>query len=327
MAANLTQHLRGGKQVLQKLDAFSTLSPVVTRVLGQNPGSFTLNGTNTYLIGSGPKRILWDTGEGLEDYVETLRKAMSEVGCTGLQAIVISHWHFDHLGGVPSVVKAFSESETSPVPVYKFIPEELEPSYGGEGAVTPYEIWPKDKFTPLGDGDVLRTEGATLRVYLTPGHANDHLVGVIEEEQSMLSADNVLGEGTGVFRDLTAYLASLQRMKDLKPQKLYPGHGPVIEDAIERIDAYVEHRMGRVRQVEGAMRDAGQEAALTVEQITRAVYPSDLDPKLFGPAMYNTVNVLTYLSSEKRAEKTGPEPKEPFTQQWKLCLSASASGL
>mmetsp|Transcript_5385 Transcript_5385/g.9400 ORF Transcript_5385/g.9400 Transcript_5385/m.9400 type:complete len:327 (+) Transcript_5385:183-1163(+) len=317
MAPSLTHHLQGGKQVLQKLDPFSKLTPIVTRVLGANPGSFTLNGTNTYLIGTGAKRILWDAGEGVVEYVDNLRAAMSQVGCTGIEAIIVSHWHFDHLGGVPSVVEAFSEAGASPIPVYKYIPDELEPAFGGEGAVTPYEIWPKDKFTPLKDGQVVTTEGASIRVIYTPGHANDHLVGIIEEEQSMLSADNVLGEGTGVFRNLTAYIDSLKSMRDLKPTKLYPGHGPIVEDAVDRINAYIEHRMGRVRQVEGIMKSAEQ-TVLTLHEITKRVYPADLSPHLFGPAMLNTHNVLFYLQAQQIIRQVDRNAEEAKDHTWQV---------
>lgn len=61
----------------------------------------------------------------------------------------------------------------------------------------------------------------------------------------MFSGDNVLGIGTGVFRDLARYLSSLEKMKALKPPSLYPGHGPVVENGVERIQDYIDHRKQR----------------------------------------------------------------------------------
>ncbi|CAK8996995.1 Endoribonuclease LACTB2 (Beta-lactamase-like protein 2) [Durusdinium trenchii] len=325
--SSLTQHLRSGKQVLQQLEPVSVLTPRVTRVLGGNPGPFTLTGTNTYLVGTGSKRILFDTGDGLPVFVEHLRAAFDRTGCTGLECIVVSHWHHDHLGGVASV-QEFLGNE---VPVFKFIPASLEETFGGEGARAPYDMWPKEKFTHLEDGAVLKVEGATLRFHFTPGHANDHMVAMLEEEGAMLSADNVLGTGTGVFRDLTQYLDSLQKMHDLKPSRLYPGHGPVVEDAVARISAYVEHRTARVRQVEAAFSPPAAEEeesdptsttastsasvsaseVLSLTEITRRVYPADLDPKLFRPAMANTANVLRHLATVGVVAQLGDE-------EWKL---------
>jgi hypothetical protein len=70
--------------------AFERLSPLVVRIMGRNPGPFTLQGahfrgfdsncqgTNTYLVGSGKKRILIDTGEGKPDYIQGLADACKE---------------------------------------------------------------------------------------------------------------------------------------------------------------------------------------------------------------------------------------------------------
>jgi hypothetical protein len=69
------------------------LSDKVICVLAQNPGSFTLNGTNTYLVGTGKKRLLIDTGEGgvpLQNYLPVLRRAMSQYGIEGLDGIIVT---------------------------------------------------------------------------------------------------------------------------------------------------------------------------------------------------------------------------------------------
>ena len=186
--ASLTAHLKGGKQMLPPLPAVERLSPLVWRLLGMNPGSFALTGTNTYLIGSGERRILLDTGEGRPAYLDTLERGMREAGCSAISEIVVSHWHFDHLGGVPSVVARLGGA----VPVRKFMPLEKEATFGGEGAVDPFDIWPRERFVPLADGERLASaEGATLRVMHTPGHANDHVALVLEEENAMFTGDNV----------------------------------------------------------------------------------------------------------------------------------------
>ena len=97
------------------------ISDRVVRVLGLNPSAYTLAGTNTYLVGTGASRILIDAGDGRQPgYVPTLRRAMQAHGATSLQCIVVTHWHHDHLGGVPAVLEAFG----SDVPVYKFMPRE-----------------------------------------------------------------------------------------------------------------------------------------------------------------------------------------------------------
>jgi glyoxylase-like metal-dependent hydrolase (beta-lactamase superfamily II) len=105
--SRLTSHFKGGQQNLPTIADFERLSPRVMTVLGKNPGPFALTGTNTYLIGEGPKKILLDTGEGNPEYIPNLERAMASCGCTGISKIIITHWHFDHLGGLPSVQQRF----------------------------------------------------------------------------------------------------------------------------------------------------------------------------------------------------------------------------
>lgn len=74
------------------------LSPLVACVLGQNPGAMTLQGTNTYLVGTGPARILIDTGEGKPGYLKSLVEMMQNLGASRLSDVILSHWHPDHTG-------------------------------------------------------------------------------------------------------------------------------------------------------------------------------------------------------------------------------------
>jgi len=83
------------------------LSDAVYTVLGMNPGPFTLEGTNTYLVGSGSSRILIDTGEGVDAYEANLKKAVEGSGCKDIEHILITHNHPDHVGGIKSVLKQF----------------------------------------------------------------------------------------------------------------------------------------------------------------------------------------------------------------------------
>jgi ribonuclease/clavin/mitogillin len=111
--------------------------------------------------------------------------------------------------------------------------------------------------TPIDDGSRLHAEGATLRAIHAPGHAEDHLCFVLEEEGSLFSGDNVLGVGTTVIPgeggDLGDYMRSLARLQEEAPSVIYPAHGPRIDDGVAKLAEYVAHRHQREREILDAL--------------------------------------------------------------------------
>merc|ERR1712216_222547 len=130
------------------------LSPFVTRILGKNPSAFTLQGTNTYLVGApnAKARVLIDTGDAFSSaaYTPLLLKAMRELNVSNIAAIILTHHHADHVGGVHAVLKALSQKDSSakqePVPVFKM-------KFPGDDAT----------FVDVNDGDILHTDGTLKR--------------------------------------------------------------------------------------------------------------------------------------------------------------------
>ena len=215
---------------LKDIDAWSDLVMVV---LGQNPGPFTGPGTNTYLIGSGTHRILLDTGQGVGSYLNVLERAVAEgPGLEGLERIVITHAHPDHIGGVTGIFERLGR-----VPVHKMPRPELDQDI---------------EIDALADGCVIRTEGATLRGIWTPGHACDHLCFFLEEERALFTGDVVLGAGTTVIPrdgDLGDYMDSLARILELDMDVIYPAHGPAIREPHAKVREYIAHRELRDAQI------------------------------------------------------------------------------
>lgn len=264
----------------------------VSVALGQNPTPFTGPGTNTYLIGTGPERILLDTGQGLPEYLPVLERALGETGCT-IQEIVLTHGHPDHIGGVAQIRERFGELEVKKFP----LADEL------------FEI------TALEDGSVVRTEGASLRALHTPGHALDHLCFILEEENALFSGDNVLGVGTTVIPaqsgDLGDYMASLQRVLSQEPGRIYPAHGPCIEDGPAKLREYIAHRQDRENQILSAM-GTGVQRVPDIVAVVYAAYPKALHPA----AGQSVASHLLKLEREGRVRRG--EGADPVHAEWNL---------
>lgn len=315
MSERLQAHFQGGQQQLPEVPITKRLSERVFVALGMNPSAFSLRGTNTYIVGTGKKRILIDTGDAdfTGEYIPVLKRALAESGGEGLEQIIVTHWHRDHVGGVKKVLEAFGPE----LPVRKIVPlegaEVVWSGGGGEGETSSVAALDGCRLEPLADGEIVRTEGATLRVLYTPGHANDHAVLVLEEERAMFTGDNVLGTGTPVFRDLPLYLRSLRRMQAEKPLALYTSHGPAVEDGEAYMAEYIGHRTARIDQVKEKLAKAGG-AWLTAEEVTRSIYTQHPE-HLIGPATGNTVQALRVLREEGSVacDIDAPDAANPYT--------------
>jgi len=229
-------------QNLPELPDVARLSVRVVRILGQNRGSFTLQGTNTYVVGTGTHRAIVDAGDGNSKHIVKLKEFLANEGAT-ISDVVVTHWHEDHMGGVPLFRREFPG-----VRVWKKLlkDDERDPTGGSF-----------DK--RIENGTVIAVEGATLRALLTPGHTKDHIALVFEEEGAIFTGDCVLGSGTAVFESLHEYMGSLRILRrelellglQLEQQvpKLYPGHGPVVQDGCQKVRDYIAHRQLREDQV------------------------------------------------------------------------------
>ncbi|KAL4932129.1 putative metallo-beta-lactamase domain protein [Aspergillus undulatus] len=269
---------------LVPLPEVERLSASVVRILGGNPGKFTLQGTNTYLVGKGPRRILIDTGEGKPSWATHLKKVLSDENATVHQALV-THWHHDHVGGIPDLLRLCPE-------------------------VTVYKHQPAEGQTNIEDGQVFKVEGATLKAAHTPGHTVDHMMLVFEEEDAVFTGDNVLGHGTAVFEDLKAYLDSLKRMQNRVSGRGYPGHGAVVKSATAKIEEYIKHRQQREDEIIRVLRygklDVGDherspelKSWWTPLEIVKIIY-HNVPENLHLPAANGVIQVLHKLEAEGR---------------------------
>lgn len=274
---------------LPEIKDVEQLSPCVTRIIGQNPSGFTLQGTNTYLIGH-PKhkeRFLLDTGSGFPAYTDLLRNYLNKKGLT-IVAIAISHWHPDHHGGLAEVLTLAPQAR-----LYKYVVEDININ------TTPFE------FRHWADEEVLEECGVHLKAYFTPGHCDDHLSVWLEEEEVLFSGDNLLGHGSSVFKDFGRYLDSLMSMRDLPNLALvYPGHGLPIKDGVDGFNKNIELRYRRVYEIYEELR---RHTELTDEELVQRIYQG-LESRsriVQIGALSNTQHYLAKLEQDGKAEFDG----------------------
>lgn len=260
------------------------ISSRIIRVLGCNPSPMTLQGTNTYLIGTGKRRILLDTGDaGVPQYINHLKTVLHNEK-VDLSHIFISHWHHDHVGGINDVLELENTRECQ---IWKY------PRSEDDTTVT--------KFDYLKDGQEFCVEGATLRVLHTPGHTTDHVVFHLLEENAIFSADCILGEGTAVFEDLHDYINSLQLILELEPSIVYPGHGNIVHDPTEKIKFYINHRLQRESQILDILKENVDSCFDEMELVSK-IYV-DTPENLFPAAAVNVGHHLTKLAKEGKIVK------------------------
>ncbi|RAL12386.1 metallo-beta-lactamase type thioesterase tpcB [Aspergillus homomorphus CBS 101889] len=262
------------------------ISPRVLRVLGQNAGKFTLQGTNTYIVGTGHQRLIIDTGQGIPEWADLISSTLADAGIE-LSHVLLTHWHGDHTGGVPDLLRLYPSLADS---IYKHTPG-------------------KDQ-QPIRDGQVFQVDGATVRALHSPGHSHDHMCFILEEENAMFTGDNVLGHGSSAVEILSTWMSSLRLMQSLQCAVGYPAHGTVIPDlpaklALElnqkarREDRVVEtlQRMKHERQPD---RVRGK-VSVTVPELVTAMHGTGLDEQVRAQAVEPFVDeVLRKLAQDDR---------------------------
>jgi len=278
------------------------VSPLIARVLADNPGPFTFKGTGVYIVGRDSVAVI-DPGPDNPVHVEALKRALQG---KRVSHILVTHTHSDH-SPAAAPLKAWSGAKT-----YGFGPHgsgkaALARAAGATDGVK-VEEGGDTAFVPdvhVKDGDMIAGDGFTFDCVYTPGHTSNHMCFALREEKALFTGDHVMGWSTTVVTppdgDMAAYMASLKKLLARDDAVLYPTHGAPVRDPKPFIQAYIDHRLEREAQIVSCLRDGVD----TIPAMVARMYV-DVDRRLHPAASRSVLAHLIQMEQEGRvAAKDG----------------------
>lgn len=269
------------------------LSPLVQRVVANNPGPFTFTGTVTHIIGRGEVAIL-DPGPDDGDHIAALLAATAGETITH---ILVSHTHRDHTDGVEALRAATGAQILGCAP------------HDPTGSTNPLDASASTAYVPdreLRHGEILSGPGWTLETVATPGHTRNHLCFALREESALFSGDHVMAWSTTIVAppdgNMRQYKESLRLLVGRSEDAYYPAHGPSLTNGRAFAAALLAHRERREQQVLDALAGGAQ----TVPEIVGAVY-TDLASGLRGAAGLSVLAHLEELTERGLASVVSAE--------------------
>ena len=284
------------------------LSPLVQRVIAENPNKYTYRGTGTFIIGTNDVYVV-DPGPVIDSHRDALAAALSGRNVRG---ILITHCHGDH-----SPLSHWLKSETGATtfgfgphvqagddPLYD--PEdEKEVSDDVKGERADLEFSPDVKLT---DGSAINLiDGLSITAIHTPGHTSNHICYDFAEEDTLFTGDHVMGWSTTVITppdgNMTDYMRSLARVRQLGRAIWRPTHGNAITSPLAYSTALIAHRTEREEQIYNQVRTSKQ----TIKEMVKVLY-ADVDEALHKPAARSVLAHIYKLIDEGRITVDGGGP-------------------
>jgi len=260
-----------------------------------------------------------DTGHAAPVSRDAVREELDGGRLAGVERVLLTHPHIDHVGGSQTIGQLADLPHVVPVgatPIVHGFGDYLRRARGEmsrllAGFDLPEDHW--DAYFPLEDyheehigvertleeGDMVTLGGTELSVLHTPGHAEHH-VSLWHEPSGTLLPGDLVPENDHfqygpLYGDVRAYRDSLERVRDLDPDRLVPMHGPEMPDAAARIDASLANVDRTADRLETAAIDRGE---CWARELARETLGASDDDAPFMTLV--TYEYLRYLEREGR---------------------------
>lgn len=272
------------------------ISPLIRRVVCDNPGPFTFTGTCTYIIGQGQVSII-DPGPDHPAHVAALLKAIE--GET-IANIIVTHTHRDHSPAAALVKAATGARIVGCEPHVQM--------HFSTGAANPMDASFDTDYAPdlvMGDGDAVSGPGYTLQAVTTPGHTSNHVCFALVEEKTLFTGDHVMAWSTSIVAppdgSMGDYMASIDKLRGRDDALFWPAHGPAVKEPQRYLRALAHHRRAREHSI--LNRVAAGDA--TIPDMVAKIYEG-LDPRLTKAAGLSVLAHLEDLVAREVVKANGP---------------------
>ncbi len=270
------------------------VSPLIRRLVANNPGPFTFRGTGVYIVGKGDVAII-DPGPASESHIEALLRAIEGERLTH---IFVTHRHQDHSPAAhPLAERTGAKVYASTIPVKPSECDSIRLEAGDDLVFVP-DI-------AVGGGERFSGPGWTIEVVATPGHTSHHLAYALLEENALFTGDHIMGWSTTIIGppdgDMTEYLNSLEKVRDRNFTTLWPTHGPPVRDVRPFVDAYLAHRLEREAQVIAQLASGKR----LIKDMVAEMY-ADVDKRLHPAACHSVLAHIIRLVELGRVGCDGP---------------------
>ncbi len=275
-----------------KYGEVARVSPLIRRVIAENPGPFTYIGTGVYIVGNGEVAVI-DPGPVIDAHFEAIKQAVKGETITH---VFTTHTHLDHSPLAHPLAK-WAGAKVYGLPDPSKAHDQVSLEEEGESGFTPDVL--------VKDGDIFKGPDWTLEAIFTPGHMSNHVCYALKEENSLFSGDHIMGWSTTVISppdgNMRQYFASLDKIRARGFATLWPTHGPPVIDVAPFIDAYASHRRGR----EAAILERIRAGDTLIAEMVKVIY-KDVDKRLHAPAAHSVLAHVIQLVEEGRVVADGP---------------------
>lgn len=262
------------------------LSPLVRRVIANNPSSFTFYGTGTYIVGRDKVAVI-DPGPADPDHIDAILNAT--VG-ESITHILVTHTHLDHSPG-SELLQQYTDAKTFAFDKHGLGRTPDESDFGAD--------WLFEPDIKLSDGEALESDSWSLSGVYSPGHAANHLSFYLAQERALFCGDAVMGWSTTIVSppdgNMVDYMQTLERLLLREDNIYYPTHGAPIVAPKNYVQALYDHRLEREQQVIDCVVSGVQ----SVNAMLPVVY-SELDPAMYPAAARSLLATIECLVAKKR---------------------------